>query len=165
MVLFPGYLAVYEEGRDGRTADGVGRRGGLRLAAQIRQGAAAKVLKAAPTSSSPSRRRAIREASLVKKLEELGIGRPSTYASILAVLRDRGYARMDKNRFVAEVAGLLVTAFLERFFARYVNTISRPIWRKSWIWSRPASSTGKRLLHRILERIPGRTSAKSASCA
>jgi DNA topoisomerase-1 len=61
------------------------------------------------------------EASLVKKMEELGIGRPSTYASILAVLRDREYVRMDKNRFVPEDKGRLVTAFLEQFFHRYVE--------------------------------------------
>ncbi|HXQ46889.1 MAG TPA: topoisomerase C-terminal repeat-containing protein, partial [Caulobacteraceae bacterium] len=61
------------------------------------------------------------EASLVKKLEELGIGRPSTYASILAVLRDRDYVRMERNRFVPEDKGRLVTAFLEQFFARYVE--------------------------------------------
>ena len=61
------------------------------------------------------------EASLVKKMEELGIGRPSTYASILTVLRDRAYVKMDKNRFVPEDAGRLVTAFLEQFFLRYVE--------------------------------------------
>ncbi|MHB8530761.1 MAG: topoisomerase C-terminal repeat-containing protein, partial [Caulobacteraceae bacterium] len=61
------------------------------------------------------------EASLVKKMEELGIGRPSTYASILTVLRDRAYVRMEKNRFVPEDSGRLVTAFLEKFFGRYVE--------------------------------------------
>src|SRR5690606_28366086 len=61
------------------------------------------------------------EASLVKKMEELGIGRPSTYASILTVLRDRAYVRMDKNRFIPEDKGRLVTAFLEQFFRRYVE--------------------------------------------
>jgi DNA topoisomerase-1 len=61
------------------------------------------------------------EASLVKKMEDLGIGRPSTYASILSVLRDRAYVRMEKNRFVPEDSGRLVTAFLEQFFARYVE--------------------------------------------
>src|SRR5207253_7099250 len=61
------------------------------------------------------------EASLVKRMEELGIGRPSTYASILTVLRDRSYVRMEKNRFVPEDSGRLVTAFLEQFFARYVE--------------------------------------------
>ena len=55
------------------------------------------------------------EASLVKRLEELGIGRPSTYAAILQTLRDRAYVRVEKNRFWAEEKGRLVTAFLERY--------------------------------------------------
>ena len=61
------------------------------------------------------------EASLVKRLEELGIGRPSTYASILQTLKDREYVRVDKARFVPEESGRLVTAFLERFFEKYVS--------------------------------------------
>src|SRR5690606_16158323 len=61
------------------------------------------------------------EASLVKKLEELGIGRPSTYASILQVLRDRKYVTMDKKRFIPEDRGRLVTTFLSKFFTRYVD--------------------------------------------
>ncbi|MEK9660739.1 MAG: type I DNA topoisomerase, partial [Alphaproteobacteria bacterium] len=61
------------------------------------------------------------EASLVKKLEELGIGRPSTYASILQVLQDRGYVVLDRRRFVPQDQGRLVTSFLESFFQRYVE--------------------------------------------
>ncbi|HWE73002.1 MAG TPA: type I DNA topoisomerase [Stellaceae bacterium] len=61
------------------------------------------------------------EASLVKKLEELGIGRPSTYASIIQVLQDRNYVRIDKKRFIPEDRGRLVTAFLAQFFERYVQ--------------------------------------------
>ncbi len=61
------------------------------------------------------------EASLVRKLEELGIGRPSTYASILSTLRDRAYVRMDRGRFIPEDKGRLVTAFLTSFFKRYVE--------------------------------------------
>jgi DNA topoisomerase-1 len=62
------------------------------------------------------------EASLVKKMEELGIGRPSTYASILTVLRDRNYVRLEARRFIPEDRGRLVTAFLTSFFERYVDT-------------------------------------------
>ncbi|MDA8052445.1 MAG: type I DNA topoisomerase [Rhodospirillales bacterium] len=62
------------------------------------------------------------EASLVKKLEELGIGRPSTYAAILSVLQERNYVRLEKRRFVPEDRGRLVTAFLVSFFNRYVDT-------------------------------------------
>ena len=125
VILFPGYLAVYEEGRDAPDP----RAGGDAAAAddeggrlpQIRQGASAKVLTARADQHFTEPPPRYSEASLVKKMEELGIGRPSTYASILSVLRDRGYVRMDKNRFVAEGAGLLVTTFLEQFFARYVE--------------------------------------------
>src|SRR4029079_10898801 len=61
------------------------------------------------------------EASLVKRMEELGIGRPSTYASILQVLRDRGYVKLEKKRLYGEDKGRVVVAFLENFFARYVE--------------------------------------------
>src|SRR5439155_22856139 len=61
------------------------------------------------------------EASLVKRMEELGIGRPSTYASISQVLKDRGYVRIEKKRLVPEVKGRGLTAFLESFFARDVE--------------------------------------------
>ncbi|HAW34320.1 MAG TPA: DNA topoisomerase I, partial [Alphaproteobacteria bacterium] len=61
------------------------------------------------------------EASLVKKLEELGIGRPSTYASILSVLQERNYVRLEKRRFIPEDRGRIVTAFMENFFNKYVQ--------------------------------------------
>ena len=61
------------------------------------------------------------EASIIKKLEELGIGRPSTYVSVLSTIRDRGYARLDKKRFIPEDKGRVVTAFLESFFSKYVE--------------------------------------------
>jgi DNA topoisomerase-1 len=119
VVLFPGYLAVYEEGRDDPGPLGEGEDEG-RLP-PVQQGAAAKVIEARADQHFTEPPPRYSEASLVKKMEELGIGRPSTYASILSVLRDRGYVRMDKNRFVPEDAGRLVTAFLEQFFRRYVE--------------------------------------------
>ncbi len=61
------------------------------------------------------------EASLVKKLEELGIGRPSTYASIISVLQDRGYVVLEKKRFFPEERGRIVTTFLKEFFSKYVE--------------------------------------------
>ena len=125
VVLFDGYLRVYEEGRDdpeatAPSADAEGQEFAGRLPA-VAQGAAAKALavRADQHFTEPPPRYS--EASLVKKMEELGIGRPSTYASILTVLRDRAYVRMDKNRFVPEDKGRLVTAFLEQFFRRYVE--------------------------------------------
>jgi DNA topoisomerase-1 len=115
VVQFPGYLAVYEEGRDDAEDEDGGR-----LPA-VTQGAKAqiKAVKADQHFTEPPPRYS--EASLVKKMEELGIGRPSTYASVLTVLRDREYVRMDKQRFIPEDKGRLVTAFLEEFFRRYVE--------------------------------------------
>ena len=100
-----------------------GRRGGRR-AAGCRRCAKASGWRAARSTpdqhfTQPPPR--YTEASLVKKLEELGIGRPSTYASILQVLQDRDYVRLDKRRFMPEDRGRLVTAFLTSFFERYVE--------------------------------------------
>jgi DNA topoisomerase I len=116
VVLFPGYLALYEEGRDDRAEDEEGARMPM-----LRQGdAPAKTgVEATQHFTQPPPRYS--EASLVKRMEELGIGRPSTYASILQTLKDREYVRVDKSRFVPEESGRLVTAFLERFFERYVS--------------------------------------------
>ncbi|MBY0582413.1 MAG: type I DNA topoisomerase [Sphingomonas sp.] len=115
VVLFPGYLALYEEGSDD-TADDESRR-----LPRLRDGdaPAKKAVTAEQHFTQPPPR--FSEASLVKRLEELGIGRPSTYASIIKTLKDRAYVRVEKNRFFAEESGRLVTAFLERFFERYVG--------------------------------------------
>jgi DNA topoisomerase-1 len=115
VVLFDGYLAVYEEGQDDASDEEGGR------LPQVREGADARVLAARADQHFTEPPPRYSEASLVKKMEELGIGRPSTYASILTVLRDRAYVRMEKNRFVPEDKGRLVTAFLEEFFRRYVE--------------------------------------------
>jgi len=126
VVLFDGYLKVYEEGRDdpeATAANGADAEAGDfagRLPA-VAQGAPAGVREARAQQHFTEPPPRYSEASLVKKMEELGIGRPSTYASILSVLRDRNYVRMDKARFVPEDAGRLVTAFLEQFFRRYVE--------------------------------------------
>ena len=115
VVIFPGFLALYEEGRDDSDdEDG-------KLLPRIAEGdapAKKKVMADQHFTQPPPR---YSEASLVKRLEELGIGRPSTYASTLQVLKDRDYVRIEKNRFFAEESGRLVTAFLERFFERYVS--------------------------------------------
>jgi DNA topoisomerase-1 len=115
VVKFPGFLAIYEEGRDQK--DDEEDEGLLPL---MRQGdsPAKKAVTADQHFTQPPPR--FSEASLVKRLEELGIGRPSTYASTIQTLRDREYVRMEKNRFFAEESGRLLTAFLERFFPRYV---------------------------------------------
>ena len=115
VVLFPGYLALYEEGQDD-SADEDSKR-----LPRLREGdsPAKKGVDAEQHFTQPPPR--FSEASLVKRLEELGIGRPSTYASTIQVLKDRDYVRVDKNRFFAEESGRLVTAFLERFFEKYVE--------------------------------------------
>ena len=114
VVLFPGYLALYEEGRDEVAEDEA------RLP-QMKAGdaPAKKEVRADQHFTQPPPRYS--EATLVKKMEELGIGRPSTYASILQTLKDRDYVISDKNRFTPSESGRLVTAFLERFFERYVS--------------------------------------------
>ncbi len=116
VIQFDGYLAVYEEGRDEAGDDDESRR----LPA-IAQGAKAQVKAARADQHFTEPPPRYSEASLVKKMEELGIGRPSTYASILSVLRDRMYVRMDKNRFIPEDKGRLLIAFLAEFFERYVE--------------------------------------------
>lgn len=114
VMKFPGFLAVYEEGLD----DSEGEDGAI-LPPMTAGDAPAKhaVEKIQHFTQPPPR---FSEATLVKRLEELGIGRPSTYASTIQVLKDRAYVRVEKNRFFAEESGRLLTAFLERFFERYV---------------------------------------------
>jgi DNA topoisomerase-1 len=115
VVIFPGYLALYEEGRDDSSDEDSRRLPMLRAGdAPAKTGVTAEQHFTQP----PPR---FSDASLIKRLEELGIGRPSTYASIIDVLKDRGYVRLEKNRFFAEESGRLLTAFLERFFEKYVS--------------------------------------------
>ena len=115
VVQFPGFLAVYEEGRDQKSDDD---ESGLLPVMQKGDSPLKKAIEATQHFTQPPAR--FSEASLVKRLEELGIGRPSTYASTIQTLRDRDYVRVEKNRFFAEESGRLLTAFLERFFERYV---------------------------------------------
>jgi DNA topoisomerase-1 len=115
VTLFDGYLAVYEEGRDDADDEAVSK------LPPVVQGAQARVIASRADQHFTEPPPRYSEASLVKKMEELGIGRPSTYASVLTVLRDREYVRMDKNRFIPEDKGRLVTIFLEEFFLRYVE--------------------------------------------
>jgi DNA topoisomerase-1 len=117
VVKFSGFLAVYEEGRD-QKPDGDDDESSLLPAMSIGDLPVKRAVEASQHFTQPPPRYS--EASLVKRLEELGIGRPSTYASTLQVLKDRNYVRTEKNRFFAEESGRLLTAFLERFFDRYV---------------------------------------------
>jgi DNA topoisomerase I len=117
VVKFPGFLAVYEEGRD-QAKDGEEDESGLLPVLGKGDTPVKRDVTATQHFTQPPPRYS--EASLVKRLEELGIGRPSTYAATLQVLKDRNYVRTEKNRFFAEESGRLLTAFLERFFPRYV---------------------------------------------
>lgn len=116
VIKFEGFLKLYTESRDDESDDEDNRRlppmsEGERLSAQK--------IKADQHFTEPPPR--FSEASLVKRMEELGIGRPSTYASILGTLKDREYVLLDKKRLHATDKGMLVTAFLGSFFARYVE--------------------------------------------
>ena len=114
VVLFDGFLKVYDEGRDD-DGDDEGR------LPQIMQGEAAEKKAVTPDQHFTQPPPRYTEASLVKRMEELGIGRPSTYASILATLVERDYVSKDKNRLIPQDKGRLVTAFLTNFFRRYVE--------------------------------------------
>jgi DNA topoisomerase I len=115
VVLFDGFLKVYQEGRDDEEDEDSRRLPQMTTAENLR----AKDISATQSFTEPPPR--FSEASLVKRMEELGIGRPSTYASILQVLRDREYVAIDKKRLVPNDTGRVLSAFLESFFARYVE--------------------------------------------
>ena len=116
-VRFDGFYTLYREGSDDSEATDEGDR---RLP-PLKEGEASTLKDAAAEQHFTQPPPRYTEASLVKKMEELGIGRPSTYASILKVLQDRDYVRLEKRRFTPEDRGRLVTAFLTNFFRRYVE--------------------------------------------
>ncbi|TKW67391.1 MAG: type I DNA topoisomerase [Paracoccus denitrificans] len=130
VMVFDGFLAVYDQGRDDDEDED-----GNRLPV-INEGEAAKKVAAFAAEegvlvddhkTAAARQHFTQppprytEATLVKKMEELGIGRPSTYASIVTTIQDREYVRKDKNRLIPEDKGRLVTAFLTKYFPRYVS--------------------------------------------
>ncbi|MBL9054822.1 MAG: type I DNA topoisomerase [Rhodobacteraceae bacterium] len=114
VVLFDGFLKVYDEGRDDDEGDDA------RLP-QIMANEAVDKRKVAPEQHFTQAPPRYTEATLVKRMEELGIGRPSTYASVLTTIQDREYVRKDKNRLFPEDKGRLVTAFLTNYFRKYVE--------------------------------------------
>ena len=117
VLAFDGFLKLYHEDQDDAAEDDDSR-----LLPPIGKGDPAKTAKVEASQHFTQPPPRYSEASLVKKMEELGIGRPSTYASILSVLRDRNYVRLESRRFIPEDRGRLVTAFLTSFFSRYVDT-------------------------------------------
>jgi DNA topoisomerase I len=118
VVLFDGFLRVYAEEKD----DSIDEKDetAVRLP-PVKEGEAMRRGEIRPEQHFTQPPPRYTEASLVKRLEELGIGRPSTYASIMQVLQDRDYVVLDKRRFVPQDRGRLVTAFLTSFFERYVG--------------------------------------------
>ena len=116
VVKFDGFLTLYQEGQDEAAEDDESRR----LPAMSQGEALAKqAINSTQHFTEPPPRYS--EAALVKRMEELGIGRPSTYAAILQVLQDRGYVRIDKKRLMPEDKGRVVVGFLESFFQKYVE--------------------------------------------
>jgi len=115
VTLFDGFLTLYQEGKDDEADEDSNR------LPKVKEGDATAVKQLKPEQHFTEPPPRYSEASLVRKLEELGIGRPSTYASILSTLRDRAYVRLDRGRFIPEDKGRLVTTFLTSFFKRYVE--------------------------------------------
>ena len=116
VVLFDGFMRVYEEGRDDVVVDDDDKR-----LPQIAQGEPAEKGTITPEQHFTQPPPRYTEATLVKRMEELGIGRPSTYASVVTTIQDRGYVKKEKNRLIPEDKGRLVTIFLINYFRQYVG--------------------------------------------
>lgn len=116
VVLFDGFMKIYEEGRDDQVVDDDDKR-----LPQISEGDKTDKRNVTPEQHFTQPPPRYTEATLVKRMEELGIGRPSTYASIVTTIQDREYVRKDKNRLIPEDKGRIVTIFLQNFFRKYVG--------------------------------------------
>ena len=114
-IAFAGFIKLYKEDVDDEKEEED------TLLPVLEKGQKTNLLSVLPTQHFTEPPPRYSEATLVKKMEELGIGRPSTYASILSVLQERAYAVLDKKRFIPEDRGQVVTAFLENFFSQYVQ--------------------------------------------
>ena len=119
VIAFDGFLTLYIEDKDDDEDENIDDKD--RILPPLNEGEAVKTMEVRENQHFTQPPPRYTEASLVKKMEELGIGRPSTYASILQVLRDRNYVTMDRKRFVAEDRGRLVTSFLRKYFTRYMD--------------------------------------------
>ena len=115
VVLFDGFMRVYEEGRDDVVDDDD------KVLPQIAEGEKTDKRTVTPEQHFTQPPPRFTEATLVKRMEEIGIGRPSTYASIVTTIQDRGYVRKEKNRLFPEDKGRLVTVFLTNYFRKYVG--------------------------------------------
>ena len=119
VVTFDGFLKVYMEGRDDDIE--LGEDDDERRLPQIMQGEPADKRAVTPEQHFTQPPPRYTEATLVKRMEELGIGRPSTYASIVSTIQERDYVRKDANRLIPQDKGRLVTAFLINYFRRYLD--------------------------------------------
>ncbi len=120
VIAFDGFLTLYQETQNDDEDEADNDESGRRLP-PMNEGDKTKLVDVKPEQHFTQPPPRYSEATLVKKLEELGIGRPSTYASILQVLRDRNYVTLDKKRFIPEDRGRVVTTFLTKFFTKYVD--------------------------------------------
>ena len=116
VMMFDGFMRVYEEGRDDVVVDDDDKR-----LPQISQGDKTDKRSVTPEQHFTQPPPRYTEATLVKRMEELGIGRPSTYASVITTIQDREYVRKEKNRLIPEDKGRIVTIFLLNFFRKYVG--------------------------------------------
>ncbi len=124
VIQFDGFLKLYQEGRDDPNGNGNGSgqdADGELLLPTVAENEALGLGPISPEQHFTKPLPRFSEASLVRKMEELGIGRPSTYASILSVLQDRDYVQLEKRRFIPEDRGRVVTAFLSGYFNRYIQ--------------------------------------------
>ena len=118
VITFDGFLTLYQESKDD---DDDKADNNDRILPPMKEGEATKHIFTTPEQHFTQPPPRYSEATLVKALEEMGIGRPSTYASIMQVLRDRSYVTMESKRFIPQDRGRIVTAFLTKFFTRYVD--------------------------------------------
>ena len=116
VIAFDGFLKLYQESKDDSEEDDDNR-----ILPNVNEGENVDKGEIKPEQHFTTPPPRFTEASLVKKLEELGIGRPSTYATIIAVLQERKYVRVEKLRFIPEDRGRIVTVFLENYFKKYVE--------------------------------------------
>ena len=116
VMVFEGFIAIYEEGKDDSVVDDDDKR-----LPQLATGEKAEKKNVDPEQHFTQPPPRYTEATLVKRMEELGIGRPSTYASIVTTIQDRGYVEKDKNRLIPQDKGRLVTAFLTNYFRKYIG--------------------------------------------
>ena len=124
VIVFDGFLSVYREDRDDSgddNGDGGSDSDEDKILPPMASGEPVTETETKPEQHFTQPPPRFTDASLVKRMEELGIGRPSTYASILSVLQDRNYVVKDRGRYISEDRGRIVSAFLESFFTRYVE--------------------------------------------